>query len=532
MALLTTNTTQLSLMATPGAGRSSPVSTASTYGRRQIVVDQPQGGTFYPFIYPTDDLGLLIADVYLSYDNDDCQHDVPLKIDWLYGFGINSVSVPITPANAYDVQISDVDDNVVFDSLLATSFVTNTWGDSYKILEWSVGQEVLRIVIFTGWTAGEIADGTYTEWDNYFEPTDARLDGRAAEAIPRKVTSMAVVTDLDVPASDTNLTVATTILKQGYNVDLEIEDPGTDGLIITRGVTISADPGGGTGRYPCEADLSIKRINGIEALDTGNFRMDASGCYRLERPLDSVIPGWRLDTADLVDNSLKLSSDCGPCCECDDFLNVYEGIRRLTNTYNALGLKAEAVRDQYGFNRDRWEVSRECRSTQSLRVAAQAIGDCRVAIGMGLCNSSDEPMTDVMLSVCFNYGPDANGLQATTSVVGCVLCNSTIKVGDSADGRGRGSESTPAELSGEFPNYTISFDCISPGYVGLVHWVMFFPYCDGTDIEFVVRAFGMDTGNAAPKRGTVSTDVTNNEICCDFSMSDLEEVATESCNEY
>ena len=55
--------------------------------RRQIAVDQPQGGQRYPFVEPSDQLDQVIGDLHLSYRDDHNIHPRPFSIRWLEGFG-------------------------------------------------------------------------------------------------------------------------------------------------------------------------------------------------------------------------------------------------------------------------------------------------------------------------------------------------------------------------------------------------------------------------------------------------------------
>lgn len=238
------------------------------------------------------------------------------------------------------------------------------------------------------------------------------------------------------------------------------------------------------------------------------------------KPPETVVPSGEFPTVQVVPNTWKISNDCGPCCECQDFINVYEGIRKLSAKYDELGLRAEAVREQYRFNKERWEAEGACRAENRLKIAMQAMSDCRVAIGFGLCNGTDQPLKDIELRACFVYGPDDTGLEAATSILGCPVCNTTYRVGNNAPGVARPSRREPYALAGAWPRYSAYFDCIDPGQVGAVTSTFWFPGCsNGSTVELVVRAFGVDTGNAKPVGDSVSLLLEIESDCCD-SVSD------------
>src|SRR5690606_8230416 len=62
---------------------SCPSIEVNLYGRRQIGVNQFSSGSHYPFTNPSDNLELLIADLFLHYIDDNGVLEPPFKIDWL-----------------------------------------------------------------------------------------------------------------------------------------------------------------------------------------------------------------------------------------------------------------------------------------------------------------------------------------------------------------------------------------------------------------------------------------------------------------
>ena len=176
-------------------------------GRRQIAVDQLQGGEKYPFIDPSDDLDHLIGDLYLNYVDNDCSASMPFSIEWLQGFGTESAVNPVGSVHTYDMKIVDADGNTVFDSRNADVFKTTPWGDNSGdfaiVAEWvnTTTGVILRAVIYTAWMAEEDA----RDWPVYFEPEAGTIDPRTLERLPPYVSQLAIINDLTDESEDDDI---------------------------------------------------------------------------------------------------------------------------------------------------------------------------------------------------------------------------------------------------------------------------------------------------------------------------------------
>jgi hypothetical protein len=507
----------------PNVGIGDAVHTLSPEGRKQITVDQQQGGEDYPFISPSDNLQLLIGDLYLAYNDNHCQFSLPLQISWLRGFGTEAAVDPVgaVAGNEYVIQITDADAVVVFDSRDSVAFKLSNWGngttDYRRVLEWlDASGQILRLVLFTAWESEDVA----VDWPIYFEPQNAQLVSRVLDRLPPRVTSLALVNDLADASLDTAIVGGTNVLLQnGYNSKLEKLDTvenslNADGSLLTRIIRLSMEAGTGLGRYACEPDLLVKRINGVNASERGNIVVDAGNCYRCERPITNINEETR--EADVVKSTLHISNDCGPCCSCEDFMAVYEAIRQSSNRYRTLGMRAEAVRDQLRANIARWQKAGDCRKQANVQAVAEAFAGCKVAFGVGICNNSDSPLRDVTLKVSFEYGPDSSGVTATSSVTGCIICNSTTRLGNILLGGTKRPGSTAYNLEGSWPEFTIHFDCINPGTLGSVNWVMQFAGCSNSDvIEFVV------SGGTKIIKTQVTLKDLSEDTCCELSSESI-----------
>jgi hypothetical protein len=496
-----------------------PAYTYSATGRQQIVVDQQQGGEKYPFLDPSDNLSLLIGDLYLNYSDEGCEFEMPMCVKWLHGFGTEAAVDPSDSPHAYDMLIVDANDETVFDSRDVESYTVTGWGvdDSMRVIEWvDADGQILRVVVYVDWNL----DTEPMDWPVYFEPENACLDGRTLEAIPKHVKQFAIVTDLSDPDEDELIDTGTNVVFEGgYNSQLnQLEDEevelNADGLPAIRLIEVEFEAGLGLGRFPCEPESLIKQINGVGPDARGNIILDATGCKRIHRP---ITPSETPSEADVDLATLVASSDCGPCCDCQDFINVYEAIRRLDARYRELGQRAEAVRDQFRANRERWNSGLTCRQDNNIQSVAEAFPECRVAFGVGICNSSDSPMMNVRLRILFIYGPDENGVEAASTIEGCITCNSTARRGNTIPGSGKGAHTTPYVITGTWPEFEVEFDCINPGTLGVVTWIMQFEGCSDSDvIEFVVL------GGSRVTKVSTSLQTEAEQDCCEpFSSSSL-----------
>jgi len=214
------------------------------------------------------------------------------------------------------------------------------------------------------------------------------------------------------------------------------------------------------------------------------------------------------DRVELMPHTLTINNDCGPCCECQDFFNVYEGIRRLYNKYAALAKRAEAVRDQFKLNGERWEASRECRSDTLLRASMFPFVECKVAVAVGMCNNTDKPIKDFTLVMDFSG----------SAGLACTLCDSVARKGNT-DPAGRQSpyKLEPYKLSGEFPQFRATFDCLEPGLNAFVTFQLdFSPGSDGQVVQLDLSVEGDDPGEALPIVETteLKCSADTDEQCC------------------
>lgn len=434
-------------------GLSLPLNLPS--GRKPIsVMQQPHGaaGWHYPLDYPSDDVKHLLGDMWLSYDDEQCEHTFPFHIAWMYGFGSNVVSPPPgfpTPTHGKDMIITDNDGNVVFDSTTAIDYVIKAWplvNPRLLTMEWKTETEVLRVTMHTAWPVGV----TPTVYDNYIVPEQARIDSRAVSRLPRRVRRLKTGV-LTLDAGDVRI-------ESGFNFQTVISSvTRVDGGRFVNRIVVHATPGLGLGRQPgCQDPLTvIKRINGVTADDGGNFTLDADGCYRVQRPVEIVSTNPRQAELTHDGAALQLFNDCGPCCECNDFVETYLALKRLHERYLSLGSRAEVVRNQFQENIDRWERQRSCRTLAPLRLALQQEYQCQLAVGALHCNMTQCCITPLTLRLTFQIFN--NGVLEPLPPDAEILCGQTKRQGTDTD-----NEEQDYTMNGTFPVLDTVFDSSDP----------------------------------------------------------------------
>lgn len=476
-------------------------------GRQRIAVDQPLAGSSYPFRVQGTTLSTLVADAYLAYPDDACAFKYPFRIGMLYGFGTNTNAVPPgynAATHDYDVVIVDADDEVVFDSTLLSDdrVLARYWSDRLLVIEWKGDEAVCRIAVFTSRGPND----TQVPFEVYVAPDDAHLDDRVLERLPDRVRSIRVGLD--------RLRGTDVELRGGYNTDVTVGTQVTSGRRLQTPITVSGSPGDGDGRFSdCEQQLpNIYRVNAVKPDDYGNLALDVTDCYRLEQP--HTIEN---DTATLTPATLQLFNSCGPCSDCDDFVRVYEAVRKLYDRFLSLGARAEAVRDQYAANKARWEEETSCRRNNRLRIAVSTVCPCFVSLAVGYCNSTDdtECLTNLQLRVSFSGGEIVTG--------GSADCGRTYRTGNvlgscpppSISCDEEATKILPYPLGGTWPDHTMDWQQVRPNGMAVGSIQLEFPDCVAGDTVTVALSAYIDGVLAAgPITSTIPLAGPTDGECC------------------
>jgi hypothetical protein len=461
-------------------------------GRQPIGLNQPPGGgTNYPFVNPSSAIQYLFADLFVSFDDINEEVVYPLRVAWAYGFGTNVVG-PIsgfpTPENARDILILDANDRVIFDSTQADEFTQTEWNNRLSINEWASADAVCRTVIHTAWTDSDVNDGQDQPYDDYIEPTNGELHGDAWYELPKRVTSLTV--------GLARLAQTRVVLSEGYNVALEHQPAPVVATLDLSGfntgkklaagertknqISISAEPGSGLGVFPgcIDLDQRIRTINRTRSNSYQNFTYHGDGCIRTQRPVgltqndprEFKYVSFSLTQAESA-AAIETLNDCSNCCDCEYFARTYRGIKRQWFLYQDVANLAAATRDQYADNRDRWIVQKAIREADTLKLRAQADGNCKISWGMAHCNASKCCISSVTVELTWLYY--LNGILQTPASAG-YDCNKS-KLDGSA--QCNGAESIVLDMDETGRHAYVFWDYSDPQSVATLQGRHCFPDC-------------------------------------------------------
>jgi hypothetical protein len=170
-------------------------------------------------------------------------------------------------------------------------------------------------------------------------------------------------------------------------------------------------------------------------------------------------------------------NDCRPCCSCDDFVRTYRGLKRLWDRWKAIAGRAEAARDTFASNRDRWLAQRECRLNHPLRLVAAGEPKCRGFFGGLLCNTTACCVPNVELRFTFQlYDGGVEADWGDAAVVAAFVAASSTQ----------GEEAyTPQALG---PVYRFLADYADPQTTVLAKLRLCRPCADGQSVKVTLTA--------------------------------------------
>lgn len=456
-------------------------------GRQPISVNQPQGGSLYPFVECSDDIRELVADFYLSVSSADLLGwKPPAVISWIHGFGEDPSPEYFAPVHAHDLIVRDAEENLIFDTRAADRYWTSVWDDRLLVVEWIRTHQVAdnpakpgvcRIVVHTAWSPDHPQPRTYPL---QMLPARAVLDERTVIVQPMRVTSIKVfdsITEQDLRFDRYQIE-----LDLGYNMRADVENLSQEGRKHWR-VTLHAEPGAGIGKAPClqPPEPLLRRINGRGPGPGGDFQLGTDDCLRIDRP----IVGMQGPHVIVREAAVRLSSHCQVCCDCQDFINVYEAERRIRNRLANLRNRVSVLVQQYRELIQKWHQQSQCAEKSPLRVALLRDPNdaTRITLVAGCCNTTGRCLRDLYFELDFRrLGPagckDEIGQplksDTTAGVSAEVVCGRTFRfnnVNPNYRPLQYGRWPKPGEqymLGGAWPSFWARFDGTLAGYLAYV----------------------------------------------------------------
>lgn len=349
-------------------------------------------GVYFPFISEVSGAERLFADMYLGHRVKTAV--LPLRVTVISGF-----TQPVTTSRA-EMTIVDASGSVVFNSTSAGEYRGVNWGGRFRIHEWISDEAVLRVVQHTGQNDTE----DVIVYPSSQTLSNAVLDERASELWPDEVLTF-IVNGYPIKGE--------VEFVGGYNFETKLNSINrSSGKPHVNKVYVSAEPGSGLGREEgCvgTTDYPIRSINGVKPKTDGSFIMSATNCLFFVKPGQVVPQNGNNHINYQFTNGLLLKNSCLPCCSCDDFVNTYQGIRRLYDNYTALGTRATTVRNQHASNVSRWGDQKSCRESDPVKINIMPFKVSDIygfKTGVGVCNVEPGCRGELTLDLNFET-PDA-----------------------------------------------------------------------------------------------------------------------------
>jgi hypothetical protein len=356
-------------------------------------------GAAYPFVRPAADVRGVLADAHV--DSHASTLIPPFTITWLAGMdkAVNcgatadpdtiGTGPDHTPRHDADVVIHDAAGAIVIDSTdPAVSYRGRAWGPRLRLHEWVAPDAYCRLLQHTGFADADAVRLVPA----IIKPADGRLDERASAPPPLVLRRARADNDL-LPAGPV-------LLDAGYNVEIAPRETVAGPRRIAH-LILSAAPGGGIGRAPgcVEEEVLLRSINGATGDAAGNLTLTATGCLWIRQPFTRGD-----EAATPTAGTLVLGGDCGPCCECDDFAAVQQGVLQAWGDYAEAARVARETACRLQQFIARWEAQRGCRTASSVRINALPHG-AFVEVAISVCNPGPDCLTDVTAQLVIATDP-------------------------------------------------------------------------------------------------------------------------------
>ncbi len=295
----------------------------------------------YPFVERVEYAGACVSDAVVdAFFSHRLQHD-----------SVRLAELTDPTAGTVDLTLYFSDGTLAFDSSAGVNYRKKRTFGQWLLLEWSNDDGVARLLL-------DAADLSQYTWP--WALTDAYFVDFAVQYQPaqlKSVTRGAFKFD------------GTIELLSGFNVKLsKVTNPHFTDNSPARGKTfirMDVEPGAGEGKFVECGDTvpPILTINGVGPDADGNFLLEPDECYAVEQPIDRAAQGsnpgppWYL-----TPHTVQLYNRCGPCCDCDDYVYVYDTLeRRVYDRAKRVADRIYDVRDRYNTLVGRVQQEKTCR---------------------------------------------------------------------------------------------------------------------------------------------------------------------------
>jgi len=451
-------------------------------------------GADYPLVFngtaPSADIRFLLADFSLYYlDPADyyagyTAYAPPFSIGYLGGFGVlPGGTIPTyvtgTYTHAQDIVVLDAAGRVVFDSTeydaTELDFVQLVWTPHISVTVWETADVQCHIAYFTTWPVEPLTTVPFRNYLAQLAPTNAELDARTIMRQPPRVTKMQVAMRSFDGAIE---------LREGYNVRLTVGETTVTDFSTTTQIVVDAVGGEGLGVYPnCGPPaVNVLKFNNVAPTTAGDFHIAATGCYWMRQPIRGITPHPTKNfTGYPVAATLQAGNDCGPCCSCEQFVDVAKYMNRVRDRYKRSGRAAERVRDQYHVNRRRWKRGLACFNRNLLRLQLQPQICPSIDVLGQFCNWTDECLSNLELTFDFSDTPPV-------VIHGALNIPPATNTPEFSSAQGidrmlfrRKGQITRSDMDGLWPVFTRRFDVIEPYQTVWVKFRLRFADCGVAD---------------------------------------------------
>jgi len=337
----------------------------------------PISGNDYPFIGDSNLANLTILDLQIQFSSD--LYRLPFRLTQANNVGGANVSAEP------ELTIVDADSRTVFATGSADYLDYTVWPSGYSIHRWALDRQQLVVVLDTT---------HYAEVPDVLQP-NAVLDPRTANVVKNDVRRIAVYNQGDAAPLLTVDDTSLLSIKEGYNFKIDAEESVRDFSGDRKGAALTVNAIGGEGlgwAQDCGSDDDkLLRTLNLASAEAGSMLLSDGECLRVQPQL-----AWEGNVPSIVPGAIRVSDDCLPCCDCDDYLRVNKAISRIDRDNVNTSEELQLTRDKLISLAEEITVDPNY-ATSNMRSTAKRNGDCGVNVIGTVINDTDEQWDSVDL---------------------------------------------------------------------------------------------------------------------------------------